>query len=143
MSIIDIVQTVGIALTLLLTILQLRMHTNSLRVSISSTIGEWSDGINKDLMDSPDLITKFSESYPGQEKIKANDKRPFVFYRILNFYSTLYFYRKQGYVDETTWRAWTKGTKKILTSPYGSGFWKDVRLEFEDEFQTFIDNLVD
>ncbi len=143
MSVLDIIQTVVLVVALVLTIIQMKHYLNGLRITIDLTLREHLEKINETLMESPEAYSKLSEPYPGKDKTAPNDKRVFATYRILNYASMMFSYHKQGYISDSEWRAFVRSLKKFTNDmTYLHGFWKDVSLEYEEDFQTFMNEMI-
>lgn len=144
MSVIDIIQTIGIIITLTLTIIQLRVYSKTAKASTYPVIMRRLDEINRVLIEYPDIMAKLSESYPGRGNTPPDDRRPGLLYMILSFYEELYFHNKYGYMEKEIWEGWVRSMKRIFKQPYAAGFWKDVRYEhYGANFDTFIDGLIE
>jgi len=142
MFLLDFIQSLGIILTLILTVIQMWFYNKSLRASTLATIMARNDEINRVFIQNPELFVKLNESYPEVANRESSDARPLVLYSLFNLYEELHLYRKYGYVDEEIWEAWRNSMAKIFNYRYASGFWKEVKSEYRKEFQFFVDTLI-
>jgi hypothetical protein len=143
MSIIDIIQTIGLVITLALAIIQLRIYSKTARASTYPVVMRRLDEINHVIIEHPEIMVKLSEPYPGRDNIFPDDRRPGFLYIVFSFYEELYFHNKYGYIEKEIWDGWVRSMKRILKQPYAAGFWKEVRYEhYGTNFATFIDSLI-
>jgi hypothetical protein len=141
MSTIDLVQTSGIVLGLILTFFQMQANNKTLLVSIYATISERNNEITRLFFDNPKILSKLSRRYTKSKKSFALTPEAALSYQLLNFLDELHYYFKSKTIGRSTWEAYLSSSKRLMSYPYIKGFWEDVRDEYNKELQKEIDQL--
>lgn len=142
-DILNIIQTFGIVLALVLTIIQIKKTDARVQLSIDSAINNRTDDLNNTLLENPDVLAGLSRPYQRSDESYSSDMRSIMVYRFLNFFDELFYYKKKNLLNETTWVNYLRSMKKFLRQPYCIGFWKDARTEYEKDFQTVVDEILE
>lgn len=141
-DILNIAQTGSIVIVIALTLVQMKKHDETVRLSIDITLSSRLDELNGVLLERPELFSGLSEPYNGDSR-PSIDARSILAYRFLNFYDDVYWYHGKGVLSKEALEGHILGMKKFVRMPYFSGFWKEVRTEYGQDFQTIIDKLLE
>ena len=141
MSIIDVIQSVGIVITIVIAIWQMRLQIKSTQASIYASILERMREINRLSIEYPEVVAKLSEPFPQNSDIAAGDQLSGIMFTILNLYEELFYHHKKGYIDDEIWDGWTKTIQKDVKLPYAMGFWEKVKEQYGTSYRDFINTL--
>jgi hypothetical protein len=147
---IDIIQTIGIIVSILIgaasslmVFWQIKVQTKQIKSSANSRLATQVDEINRLLFEYPDVFQRLEESYPVDDLGSTHDQRHFLMYLILNNFEQAFLQHKHyGYIDNMRWRFWPRIMTEILNKPYFSGHWQRVHKQYPEDFQKFIEEMM-
>lgn len=142
MSTIDLIQTLGIITSLIVTIVQMRLYIKGERVSIVTRISERNDALLDEIIDNINAIKRLDKPFDVNKPGYFSDPRVSITYRILNFFDEMYYYYYQGFLAKRTWTLYQLTMKRLLDNIFARTFWEHVRNEYNKEFQGFVDQLM-
>lgn len=142
-STLDLIQTVAIIFSLVVTIVQMQLYIKGERVSTVTRISERNDALLNEIIINVNAVKKLDKPFEIDKHGYFSDPRVPITYRILNFFDELFFYYRQGFLAQRTWDLYQPTMKRLLDNPFSRTFWAHVRNEYNKEFQDFVDrNLV-
>ena len=143
MSILDLFQTVAIIVSLVMTIIQMRLYLKGERISIVTRISERNDSLLNDLIANAAAIKQLDKPFKVDVGGYFADPRVSITYRILNFFDEMYYYYDQGFLAERTWGLYQITMNRLLGNLFAKTFWAHVRDEYNQEIQVFVDKIFD
>jgi hypothetical protein len=142
MSIVDIIQTLGIVFTIVVAIIQMRFYVKAERISVITRISERNDALLNDIIAHHENIKDFSKPFDSKSTAYFGDPRVSIMYRILNFFDEMFFYYKQRLVSKQMWDLYQNTLKKFISNSFGNTFWQYARDEYNPDFQAVIDSII-
>ena len=143
MSTIDLIQTLAIIISLIVTIVQMRLYIKGERVSIVTRISERNDALLNEIIVNINAVKRLDQPFEVNKHGYFSDPRVSITYRILNFFDEMFYYYREGFLAERIWDLYQPTMKRLLDNPFSKTFWAHVRNEYNKEFQAFVDkNLV-
>ncbi len=139
MPTIDILQTLAIIFSLAVAVYQMKLYVKAEKISIVTRISERNDALLNDLLAHIDGTKKFSEAFKPGEGVYFSDPRVSITYRVLNFWDEMFYYRRQDYMEESTWLLYRNTLRNFMSNPFASSFWEHVRGEYNPHFQEYVD----
>lgn len=142
MSNIDLIQSIGIAISLIATVYQLWIHNKSLRMSIVTTISERNDALLQDIEQNWRAIKTFSKPFNRRMRNRFSDPRVALMYRTLNFFDEMLYYHQLGYINKGTWDLYQNTLCNFFTEKFATSFWEYARQEYNEELQLIVDKAI-
>lgn len=142
MSFIDWLQSLGIVISLVATIIQMRIYIKNLRMSIVTTISERNDTLLQDIAANSRVIKGFSRPFDAKAHNVFADPRVALMYRTLNFFDEMLYYHQQGYINKGTWELYQNTIRNFFTEKFAKSFWNHARGEYNTELQQIVDRAV-
>jgi len=142
MAFLDWLQSLGIVISLIATIFQMRMYIKNLRMSIVTTISERNDMLLRDIAANSMAIRSFSKPFNKKAHNMFADSRVSLMYRTLNFFDEMLYYYQQGYINEGTWSLYQNTIRNFFTENFAKSFWNHVRQEYNEELQQTVDRAI-
>ena len=142
MSTIDLIQTVGIVISLIVTIWQMRLYIKGEKVSIVTRISERNDALLNEIIINIGAVKRLNQPFKNNTHNYFSDKRVSIMYRILNFFDEMFYYYREGFLAQRTWDLYQLTMKRFLNNPFSKTFWAHVRNEYNEQFQAFVDKNI-
>ena len=137
---IDIVQTIGIIISIVLVVWQVRIQTNQMKSTVNSLLTTKLDEINRLMFDNPELLPELDKSYPDQGG--EGDRRHYLLFIIFNTFKQVFLqHSKYGFIDQNDWVPWVRTMTGILKKPYVEGHWQATKYHYAKDFQKYVDDL--
>lgn len=143
MNWLDIVQSVGIVISIMLVIWQVRLQTKQMKATANAIIAAKVDEINRLMFENPDIFPKLDQPYPGNNLPNDGDRRYHLMHIFLNTFELVFIdYRRHKFIEKSGWDSWTRIIMVILHKPYAHGHWEATKDQYTEEFQEFMNNLI-
>lgn len=139
MSVLDIIQSVAIVVSFIVTFIQIRLYLKTERVSIVTRISERNDALLNDLITHAAAIKKFDKPFKADAPGYLADPRVSITYRMLNFFDEMFYYYKQGFLTKRTWDLYQVTMTRLLDNRFVKSLWANIRDEYHPDFQAFVD----
>ena len=138
----DIIQSVGIILSIVLVIWQVRVQIKQMKATANALIYSKVDETNRLMFEHPDVFPKLNEPYPGGDLPESGDRRYHLMHIFFTTFEQVFFYQKtHKFLEQSDWNSWTRVMSEILQKPYARGHWGDIKSQYSMDFQKFIDEL--
>jgi len=138
----DLVQSIGIIVTLIITLFQLIQHRKDLRSAMITTISERNDSLLQDITNNWRAIKNFSKPFNHKQSNLFSDPRVSLMYRVINFFDEMFHYYQQGYINKGTWELYQTTLNNFFTERFPISFWNHVRYEYNEELQRIVDEVI-
>jgi hypothetical protein len=141
-SFIDWLQSLGIVISLIATVIQMSIYIKNLRMSIVTTISERNDALLQDIAAHSGVIKGFSKPFDREARNIFADPRVALMYRTLNFFDEMLYYHQQGYINKGTWELYQNTMRNFFTEKFARSFWIQARGEYNTELQQIVDRAI-
>lgn len=143
MNWLDIIQSVGIVISIMLVIWQVRVQTKQMKATANATIAARVDEINRLMFENPDIFPQLNQPYPGNNLPNGGDRRYHLMHIFLNTFELAFVdYRRHKFIERSGWDSWTRAIMEILHKPYAHGHWEATKGQYTEEFREFMDGLI-
>lgn len=139
MGVTDIIQSVGIIITLMLAIWQMRVQSRQVEASADLALMLKFDDINKLFIDHPGLWKLLDGSYTTPPSSEAEEKMETILFIVFNTLELAYrHYRKHGLMQGDDWPDWEKTIDAYVRKPYVKDWWATNGSEFSAQFSDYV-----
>ena len=145
MNVIDLMQTIAIVSSILLSVWQVRAHTAQIRSAQLQTFADGFNELNLLGFGDPGYFNELSKEYDPK---LGPTERPYYFLglAITKFENAFLQYREYGTMTKEYWESQAPILLLYLDTPYGRGWWNngtggEVNTS-DDEFTQYIDAML-
>lgn len=125
--------------------LELRQNTRIQRVNATQMLAaEYADALDV-LADDPHAACVYVKGIDGLDNLDGAERLQFfvIWFRIFRAAEQLHYYAEEGMVEPRIWRSFQRQLNEVSRLPGVREWWTVRRDWFSDDFQAFIDELVE
>lgn len=139
---IDIVQSIAIIASLIVSIWQMRALNNQLRAATDAALSEKLDSVNRLLFENADLFKDLESDFITVSASQQNTRLEFLVAMLFNTFEQAFVqHKKYGYLDREDWMPWKQMLAGYLQKPYINTWWSSAKHEYETAFREHIDTI--
>lgn len=144
-AIAESVGVLSVFITLVYVAVEIHQHTNAVRASSLDAIVARIMEIRGKIMESEELTDIYVKGNVDPNSLTPQEGVRFrlLYYNLL--WATWDLYSQLGFtgLSNQIWDSQKPTIVRVLTSPGGSWWWQEYKMEFEDHFRAAIDQIID
>lgn len=140
MAMTDVIQSIGIVVTLVIAIWQMRIQTRQAQASADLALMAKFDEITRYYMEHPGLWDKLGLSFQSVDSTADREKLENLVYLVFNTLELAHqHHHKYGMLDLNEWRSWSNTLAIYISKPYVVGWWQTRASEYGQAFRQLVD----
>jgi hypothetical protein len=143
MSLTDLLQTIGIIVSIVFAIWQMRVLTQYTRAATAAAIVNKYDDVNRLIFDNPGLFRRMSEPYRDPELDDDSDRMDTLAAMIFNAIEQVYTqHQRYQLVTEADWTIWERALAHHLQKRYLREWWSHNDIQYGPNYRKAVDKVL-
>lgn len=141
----EVVSAIAVVLSLGLVAYELRENTRIERITATQTLSSGYERALDVLAQDSAAACIYVKGTSGLNNLDGAERLRFfvMLFQIYRSGEQLHFYAREGMVEPRIWRGYERQLTEVTALPGVQQWWKSRRRWFSDDFQVYVDGLVD
>ncbi|KKN65686.1 hypothetical protein LCGC14_0479110 [marine sediment metagenome] len=141
-QLVDIIQSLGIILTLMVAIWQMSVQTRHVRAASELALLVKFDDLTKLWIDNPGLWSQLDTTYIEGQSENSLEILENIMFMVFNTFELVFrHHKKYRLVENDAWIDWINNIQSYREKPYFDGWWMHNAHQYSNDFQSYVNSL--